>query len=35
MGAGATALAAQMTKRKYIGYEVEQKYCDLAIKRLE
>ena len=35
MGAGTTALAAQMTKRRFIGYEVEQKYCDIAAKRLE
>ncbi len=35
IGAGSTALAAQKTKRRFIGYETEQKYCDIAIQRLE
>jgi DNA modification methylase len=34
MGAGATALAARKTNRKYVGYEIEQKYCDIAELRL-
>jgi len=34
MGAGATALAALATKRRFVGYEIEQKYCDIASKRL-
>ena len=34
MGAGSTALAAQKTNRRYVGYDIEQKYCDLAEQRL-
>jgi len=34
MGAAATALAALKTKRRYVGYEIEPKYCDLAARRL-
>jgi len=35
MGAGATALAAKKTKRRFVGYEIEKKYCDIAIRRLD
>ncbi len=35
MGAGATAIAARNTGRRFIGYEIEKKYCDIAFKRLE
>jgi modification methylase len=34
MGAGATAIAAIKTKRKYVGYEIEKAYCDIADSRL-
>ena len=34
MGAGTTALAAIETGRRYVGYETEQPYIDLAEKRL-
>jgi len=34
MGAGATALAARKAGRKFVGYEIEQKYCDIANRRL-
>jgi modification methylase len=35
IGAGATAVAAVNTKRRYVGYETEQAYCELAERRLE
>ncbi len=34
IGAGASALAAIKTKRKFVGYEIERKYCDIANRRL-
>lgn len=34
MGSGTTALAALKLSRKFVGYELEQKYIDLANKRL-
>lgn len=35
MGSGTTAIACKRLNRKYIGYEIEKKYYDIAIKRLE
>jgi len=35
LGAGATAVAARKTGRKFVGYEIEQKYCDIVTHRLE
>jgi site-specific DNA-methyltransferase (adenine-specific) len=35
LGAGATALAARKTGRTFVGYEIEQKYCDIANRRLK
>jgi len=35
IGSGTTAVACVNTNRKYIGYEIEKKYYDIAIKRLE
>jgi DNA modification methylase len=35
MGAGATAVAAVQTGRHYAGYDVSEKYCALARKRVE
>ncbi len=34
-GSGTTALSAALHDRRYIGIELEQKYCDIAEKRLE
>lgn len=33
-GSGSTAVACQQMKRRYILFEKEKKYCDIAIKRL-
>ena len=35
MGSGSTAIACIRTNRKYIGYELEKEYFDIAIKRIE
>ncbi len=35
MGSGATALAARMTGRRFVGYELVQEYIDTALERLE
>jgi modification methylase len=35
MGAGAAAIAARRTGRRFVGYEIEPKYCEIAAKRLE
>jgi site-specific DNA-methyltransferase (adenine-specific) len=34
MGSGSTAIACIQTNRSFIGIEISQKYCDIAIKRL-
>ena len=34
MGAGPIAVAAQIHNRRYIGIELETKYCETAVKRL-
>ncbi len=34
MGSGATAVAARASDRHFVGYEVEQSYCDLADRRV-
>lgn len=34
MGSGSTCVAAVRTKRRYIGIEKEQKYYDIAVKRV-
>ncbi|MCX6027712.1 MAG: site-specific DNA-methyltransferase [Chloroflexi bacterium] len=34
MGSGSTAIAAKMTGRHYVGYELSAEYCQLAEKRL-
>lgn len=35
MGAGSTGLAALKNDRKFIGFEIDKKYYDIAEKRLE
>lgn len=35
MGAGATAVAAVQTGRRYVGYDVSEEYCALARQRVE
>ena len=34
MGSGSTALAAVLTSRHYVGYELSAEYCALAERRL-
>lgn len=35
MGSGTTAVACKQLGRKFLGFEISQKYCDIANKRLE
>lgn len=35
LGSGTTAVAAKQLGRKFIGIEISQKYCDIAIQRLQ
>ena len=35
MGSGTTAMACKQTDRRFIGYELESKYCDIANERLK
>lgn len=35
LGSGTTAVAAALTGRRYVGIELEQRYCDLAQRRLQ
>lgn len=35
MGSGTTAIASLMTGREFVGFEINDKYCDIITKRLE
>jgi len=35
LGTGTTAVAAKMLGRRYIGYEIDAGYCDIAKARLK
>ncbi len=35
MGSGQTAIAALKSRRHYVGYEIDQKYIDLATRRIQ
>jgi DNA modification methylase len=35
MGSGTTAIAALMEKRHFIGFEMEEKYVDIANERIQ
>lgn len=34
-GSGIVCISARLTKRKYIGIEINQDYCDIAKNRLK
>jgi DNA modification methylase len=35
MGSGSTAIAARLTQRHYIGYEISPEYVELANERIQ
>jgi site-specific DNA-methyltransferase (adenine-specific) len=35
LGSGTTAVACERLKRKWIGIEIEERYCEIAAKRIE
>ena len=35
IGSGTTAIACERLKRRWIGIEIEEKYCEIAAKRIE
>ena len=34
LGTGTTAIASELNKRKYVGYEISNEYCQIAKKRI-
>lgn len=34
LGTGTTAIASELNKRKYVGYEISKEYCQIAKKRI-
>ena len=35
LGSGTSAIVALANKRKFVGFEINEKYCDLAIERIK
>lgn len=35
MGSGSTAVACIQLNRRFIGFEIEEKYCPIALERLQ
>jgi site-specific DNA-methyltransferase (adenine-specific) len=35
MGSGATGVAARLMEKRFVGIEIEEKYCEIAAKRLQ
>ena len=35
IGSGTTAIACEQLNKKWIGIEIEEKYCEIAAKRIE
>jgi DNA modification methylase len=35
LGSGTTAVACEKLNRRWIGIEIEEKYCEIAKKRIE
>jgi len=35
LGSGTTAIACERLNRRWIGIEIEEKYCEIAAKRIE
>jgi site-specific DNA-methyltransferase (adenine-specific) len=35
MGSGSTGVAARQTEKRFIGIDIEEKYCEIAAKRFQ